>query len=137
MSYQEPPYDPYNQQQQPQSGPPYQQPQPPQYPTDQPYGGTQPYPQYQQPGYGYPAPSAQTNTMAILSLVFAFVFAPLGIVFGHMARKQIRERGEQGGGLATAGLILGYVFTAIWVIACAFYVIAFAFLASHAGTTSP
>jgi hypothetical protein len=56
---------------------------------------------------------APTNTMAILSLVFAFVFCPLAIVFGHVARKQIRERGEGGSGLAMSGLVLGYVFTAI------------------------
>jgi hypothetical protein len=62
--------------------------------------------------------------LAILALVFAFVFAPLAIVFGHMGKKQIRQTGEQGDGLATAGLVLGYVFTAIAVLACAIYMIA-------------
>ena len=57
-----------------------------------------------------------TNTMAILSLVFAFVFAPLGIVFGSMARKQIASTGEDGAGLAKAGLILGVIFTVIGVL---------------------
>jgi Domain of unknown function (DUF4190) len=89
--------------------------------------GAYPPPQggYPQPGmpmqpnpYGYYNPAAQTNTMAILSLVFAFVFPALGIAFGHIARKQIRERGEGGSGLATAGLILGYIFTAIGVLYC-------------------
>lgn len=47
--------------------------------------------------------------MAVLSLVFAFLFWPLAIVFGHMARKQIARTGEGGRGLATAGLILGYI----------------------------
>jgi hypothetical protein len=51
--------------------------------------------------------------MAILSLVFAFVFAPLGIVFGHVAKRQIRRTGEGGSGLATAGLVLSYIFTII------------------------
>ena len=142
MSNQEPPYDPYNPpQQQPSDYPQqYQNPQqyqdPQQYQYQQQYGA-QPYSPYQQPGYpGYPAPaSGQTNTMAILALVFAFVFSPLGIVFGHIARKQIRERNEQGGGLATAGLILGYVFTAIGLLVCAFYVIVIVALASH-GTTN-
>ena len=55
------------------------------------------------------APAPRTNTMAILSLVFAFIFWPLGIVFGHKARKQIRATGESGEGLAVAGLILGYL----------------------------
>jgi uncharacterized membrane protein HdeD (DUF308 family) len=79
-------------------------------------------PQYQPPGYGpagYPPPPAAfrpTNTMAILALVFAFVFSPLGIVFGIIARRQIRRTGEGGQGLATAGLVLGIIFTAITVL---------------------
>lgn len=56
--------------------------------------------------------------MAVLSLVFAFVFAPLGIVFGHVARRQIRQTGEQGDTLATAGLVLSYIFTGLVVLAC-------------------
>ncbi|MFI6261714.1 DUF4190 domain-containing protein [Micromonospora sp. NPDC051006] len=59
---------------------------------------------------------AGTNVMAILSLVFAFVFAPAGIVLGHIAKKQIRRTGEQGGGLATAGLVLSYIFTILGVL---------------------
>jgi Domain of unknown function (DUF4190) len=38
------------------------------------------------------------------------------IVFGHMARNQIRQRNEQGAGLALAGLILGYVGVGLSVI---------------------
>lgn len=57
-----------------------------------------------------------TNTMAILALVFAFLFAPLGIVFGVIARKQIRQTGEGGAGLAKAGLILGIIFTVLSVL---------------------
>jgi hypothetical protein len=56
--------------------------------------------------------------MAILSLVFAFVFAPAGIVLGHIARRQIRERGEEGAGVATAGLILSYIFTGLTLLVC-------------------
>ncbi len=59
--------------------------------------------------------------MAILSLVFAFLFSPLGIVFGHMAKKQIKQTGEQGEGLATAGMILGYIFTGIGLLVCCGY----------------
>lgn len=57
-----------------------------------------------------------TNTMAILALVFAFLVAPLGIVFGVIARKQIRQTGEGGAGLAKAGLILGIIFTVLSVL---------------------
>lgn len=72
-----------------------------------------------EPAYapGATAPQTRgTNVMAILSLIFAFVFAPLGIVFGHISKKQIRRTGEGGGGLATAGLVLGYIFTITWLI---------------------
>lgn len=57
-----------------------------------------------------------TNTMAVLALVFAFVFAPLGIVFGVIGRRQVNETGQEGHGLATAGLILGALFTGIFVL---------------------
>lgn len=69
---------------------------------------------YRAPGYpyppygGYPPP---TNAMAVASLVCAFVFAPLGIVFGHLSLSQIRRSGEQGRGMAIAGLVIGYVVT--------------------------
>jgi hypothetical protein len=35
-----------------------------------------------------------------------------------MARHQISQRGGRGDGLALAGLILGYLFTAITIVAC-------------------
>lgn len=64
---------------------------------------------------GAVAPVAATNAMAIASLACGlsqFVFGPLGtipaIVFGHIARGQIRRTGEQGAGLALAGLVLGW-----------------------------
>ena len=69
---------------------------------------------------GYAAPA--TNTLAILSLVFAFVFPVAGVVMGHVAKRQIRETGEEGDGLATAGLWLGYAFTAIGLLVCVGYV---------------
>lgn len=65
-----------------------------------------------------------TNVMAILSLVFAFVFAVLGVVFGHMALGQIRRTGESGRGLAIAGLVVGYVSLGFGVIVTIFYVVA-------------
>jgi Domain of unknown function (DUF4190) len=113
----------------PSSGQPYGQPPASGQPYGQPTTG-QPYgqPGYQQPpGYGYGAPGyvpvAGTNTLAILALVFAFIFSPAAIVLGHLAKKQIRQTGEQGEGLATAGLWLGYIFTGLGVLICAIYVI--------------
>jgi Domain of unknown function (DUF4190) len=56
-----------------------------------------------------------TNEMAIAALILAFVFYPLGIVFGHMARRQIKRSREGGSGLATAALIIGYLQLAVLV----------------------
>ena len=66
---------------------------------------------------------AGTNVMAILALVFAFIFAPAAIVLGAVAKRQIRQTGEQGAGLATAGFWLGIVFTVLGVLWVAFVVI--------------
>jgi peptidyl-prolyl cis-trans isomerase B (cyclophilin B) len=68
-----------------------------------------------QPGWPVapPAPvyvtAPPTNGMAIAALILAFVFFPVGIVLGHLARGQIKRTGEGGKGLATAALILGYL----------------------------
>jgi Domain of unknown function (DUF4190) len=91
-------------------------------------------PGYGPPGYGPAYPPAgfyrpPTNTMAILALVFAFVFAPAGIVLGVMARKQIRQTGEEGDGLALAGIIVGSIITGLYVLFIVFWIIAFASLA--------
>jgi peptidyl-prolyl cis-trans isomerase B (cyclophilin B) len=70
--------------------------------------------------YPYPDPYAlrpqPTNTLAIAALVCAFVFAPLGIVFGHISLSQIRRTGEAGRGLAIASLVIGYALTALTLV---------------------
>ena len=66
------------------------------------------------PGGGRPA---GTNTMAILSVVFAVLFSPLGIVFGIVGRRQTRRTGQPGRGLATVGLALSVVFLVLGVAA--------------------
>ena len=109
---------------------------PPQYqqPAQQQWG----QPGYGQPGYG-PQPYAQppyfggapgypygrpTNSLAILSLVLAFVFAPAGLITGIIARKQIRQTHEDGDGLALAGIIVGGIVTALFVLMIVFWMVA-------------
>ena len=82
---------------------------------------SQPYVDHPQFG-----PVQPTNTKAILSLVFAFIFWPLSIVFGHMARKQIRQSNESGAGLALAGLIISYVCLGFFVLVMLLLVIGLA-----------
>jgi hypothetical protein len=98
----------------------------------QPYG-QQPYgqPAYgQQPGYAPQAYARPTNTMAILALVMAFVFAPAGLILGIVARRQIKQTGEEGEGLALAGIIVGGLFTAIFVLLIVIWIIAIVSISS-------
>ncbi|WP_286201661.1 DUF4190 domain-containing protein [Mycobacterium gallinarum] len=41
------------------------------------------------------------------------VLAPLGIVFGHVALRQIERIGQDGRGMAVVGLAIGYVGTVL------------------------
>ena len=60
-----------------------------------------------QPLQNYAGPRP-TNPMAIAALVSSLVLAPLGIIFGHISLSQIKRTGEDGRGLAIAGLAIGY-----------------------------
>jgi hypothetical protein len=97
--------------------------------------GQGPMPGYQAfPGAGAPM-SAPTNGMAVASLVCAcagiipFLFgipAILGVIFGFVARGQIRRtNGVQGGGLALAGIIVGFSLIALFIVGVAL-IVAFA-----------
>ncbi|MBC3981644.1 DUF4190 domain-containing protein [Streptomyces sp. AC536] len=51
-------------------------------------------------------------TVAALVLGVAWLFwigSAFALGFGYVARQQIRERGEGGWGMATAGVVLGWV----------------------------
>jgi uncharacterized protein DUF1707/uncharacterized protein DUF4190 len=85
-----------------------------------------------------PAPAAppRTNAYAIASLACGLGQAVLGplptipaIVLGHIGRRQIRQTGETGDGLALAGLILGWcgaILTVLAIVGALFVVAAFA-----------
>ncbi|MGY1729149.1 DUF4190 domain-containing protein [Geodermatophilus sp. SYSU D01062] len=65
------------------------------------------------PPYGYPV-ARRTNGLAIASMVLGILWiywigSVLALVFGYIARSQIRERGESGDGMAIAGIVLGWV----------------------------
>jgi len=103
--------------------------QPPPYQPPPPYGAPPPYGQPYGPGpYPYPAPP-QTNGMAIASLICAFLFAPLGIVFGHISLSQIKKTGEEGRGLALAGLVISYLMTVMTIVAIVAGVMFFSWMA--------
>jgi hypothetical protein len=105
------------------------------------YGGQQPTAPWASPyGYGqlsYPAhsfaygPAPRTNGLAVASMsvsISALVLmlctnglsgflGLVGAVLGHVSRRQVRERGEAGGGMALAGVIVGWVATGFALIA--------------------
>ena len=67
---------------------------------------------------------AKINRLAIASVacgIAQFVVGPLvtipAIVFGHMARRQIKHTGQRGAGLALAGLILGWASALLCLVA--------------------
>lgn len=83
-----------------------------------------------------PRQSRRTNPLAISALLcgIAFLFSPAAIaaiILGHKARRAIRRTGDNGRGLATAGLILGYVGIALALVAT--YPLLFAHLAHRLG----
>ncbi|MDJ0336939.1 DUF4190 domain-containing protein [Cryobacterium sp. PH31-O1] len=65
----------------------------------------------------------KTNTLAIVSFVSSFFIGLVAIITGHIALAQIRARGELGRGFALAGLIIGYVATALFAILVVFAII--------------
>lgn len=96
------------------------------------------YPQYQQyQQYPYGAQGG-TNGMAIAALIcgvlqvfFWFLTGVPAVILGHMARRQIRQTGEQGDGLALAGLILGYIGLALTGLLVIIIVIAAVTVSHH------
>jgi hypothetical protein len=74
------------------------------------------------PPPAYPQPTT-TNSMAIVSMVLGvaeFFTAGLtaipAVICGHVARRQIKLTGQRGDGLATGGLVLGYMAIIFWAV---------------------
>jgi hypothetical protein len=76
------------------------------------------------PAWPAPVPAQPgTNSMAIASLVLGvaeFFTAGLtaipAVICGHAARRQMRLTGQRGDGLATGGLVLGYMAIIFWAV---------------------
>jgi uncharacterized membrane protein len=85
----------------------------------------------------------QTNSLAIASLVFGIaefftggITAVPAVVLGHKARRQIRMTGEQGKGMATAGLVLGWTAIALFALLIVVFVLAAAAFTTRGGPAS-
>src|SRR5262245_6386850 len=117
--------------------PTYQTPAYPQTPYPQ-ADYTQPYAQSPYGAVAYSGPG--TNSLAIAALICSLaglvvgISAPVGAILGHMARKQIRTSGEQGDGMALAGIIVGWSLTGIFLCVCGLWAVAFSSIIAN-GTT--
>ncbi len=92
------------------------------------------------PSVAYAAPAAPTEPLAIWSLVLsivgffccAFLFGIPGVICGHLALSKIKRNPQlRGGGLAMAGLIVGYLGIAFHLI----YILCFGGMAVLQGLT--
>jgi hypothetical protein len=75
-------------------------------------------------------PPVSTNSLARASLVLGVAeFFTMGltaipaIICGHMAKKELRLTGQRGDGLATSGLVLGYMAVIFWGILIALSIV--------------
>ena len=119
----------------PPTPPPYQPPPPPGgYQPPPPPGAYQPPPPPPQPSYPapppggyqqpatYAAPAQATNQKALISLIVSIislfvcgVLGIVGIIFGSTAKKEIKQTGEGGEQMATAGQIIGAISLVLWL----------------------
>jgi hypothetical protein len=75
-------------------------------------------------------PPVSTNSLARASLVLGVAeFFTMGltaipaIICGHMAKREMRQTGQRGDGLATSGLVLGYMAVIFWGILIALSIV--------------
>ena len=92
-------------------------------------------PPYGQPD-GQPALAPRTNGMAIAALAcgiggfFVFPASFAAVALGYIARREIRRTGNTGDGMATAGLVLGYIGSVIGVLLIIGFIVALLALVS-------
>jgi hypothetical protein len=123
-------------------GAPTPPPPPPAYGQPAPaYGETAPAYGQPAPAYGQP-PAAKTNTLAIISLIASIagivilwgIGSIAGVICGHISLSQIKKTGEQGRGMAIAGLIVGYAGIVLAIIGVIVAIALSAWLVSYYGT---
>ena len=92
------------------------------------------------PAWAPPAAAPQnvlawvTLGLGLGGLMFGLLAAIPAIVCGHIARRQIRERGEQGAQAALIGIIFGYVLSGLYLAGIALYVAFIALMLGFAAT---
>ena len=77
---------------------------------------------------GYPPPAAANSSSATISLIMGilglfilpFLGSAVALFTGYSARNEINQSGGVilGGGMATAGIILGWIGIVLWLLGC-------------------
>jgi uncharacterized membrane protein len=95
------------------------------------------------PAPGYQPPVA-TNSLARASLVLGVAeFFTIGltaipaVICGHLAKREMKLTGQRGDGLATAGLVLGYMAIIFWAIIIVLSIVGAAISVSGTGGPFP
>ena len=85
-------------------------------------------------------PPVTTNSLARASLILGIAeFCTMGltaipaIICGHLAKREMRLTAQRGDGMATAGLVLGYMAVAFWGILIALAIVGAVVSASQGG----
>lgn len=89
------------------------------------------------PYTGSSDPVQKTNVLAIVALILGIVVPIGGVICGPIALGQIKRTGENGRGLALAGLIIGIVLTLGYLLLVGGLVLASLALAQAGMPTSP
>ncbi|MFJ9947002.1 DUF1707 and DUF4190 domain-containing protein [Kitasatospora sp. NPDC091207] len=78
-----------------------------------------------------PPPPRRTNGVAVTSLVLGLLSLPTGgltglpaVITGHVARRQVAERNEEGDSMAITGLVFGWLSVAFWALVLLLAVVA-------------
>lgn len=89
-------------------------------------------------------PASKDSTLAILSMVLgiaSYVVIPVlgslaAIILGHIAKSEIKKSNGalSGNGMATAGLVLGYVQWALIILGIVVLILVFGFVRRNGGT---
>lgn len=72
------------------------------------------------PGYG--SQQRPTNSLALAAMICSIagivtgITFPIGAILGHVALRQVRERGDHGEGHARTAIIVGWIGTALFIV---------------------
>lgn len=82
----------------------------------------------------YPAGAPVTTSgLAIGALIMALIFPIVGLIMGYLARKEINNsQGRlEGQGLATASIVIGWIFTILGIFFIAIFITTLAMSSSY------